>query len=161
MYVTDTQRVERLLLPHIMLGVLHSGVNDRQSPDCIRCNGHLVDASLVAVEGLTEKKRNSLIKRMIRLHDGLLEPYRKNGARVDKVGLITYYILKAVTDTGYMEIVADSAMDKAMAIMLPALTPSAQIERLDASAQRAARKLLTQMQEQGYFKGVVMEEDNG
>ncbi len=49
-----------------------------------------------------------------------------------------------------------SPMSRAMDLMLPALAPTAEIEKLNASAPKRARKALKTLQTLGYFEGMEM-----
>ena len=154
--MTDRQRVEALLLPQMMLGVFIAGVSDPEAPDAIACKADLVAASEDALHGVDDKTRSKLLRRMFRVHEAVTQPYRIEDARVDKMGLIVYYLLSAVIDSGYMVMADGSHMSKAMDVMLPALEPAANITKLDLSAQKAYRKLLYALQLDGYFQDVKM-----
>lgn len=155
-HMTDRQRVEALLLPQMMLGVFIAGVSDPEAPDAISCKANLVAASEDALQGLDDKTRSKLLRRMFRVHEAVTLPYRNEDARVDKMGLIVYYLLAAILDSGYMTLADGSHMSKALDVLLPALEPAANITKLDMSAQKAYRKLLHALQLEGYFPTVKM-----
>ena len=60
-----------------------------------------------------------------------------------------------MTDCDYLVLEDDSPMRKAMDLMLPALAPTAEIDELNASAKKGARKALKTLQAMGYFEGVI------
>lgn len=153
-YRSDRQRVEALLLPQFLLGVLLAGVNDPDHPDAIKAKGHLLAASREAFADLNEKKQRQIVNRAHRAHLEVMAPYEKQGARVDKIGLIVYFILKSITDCDFLMIHADSEMQKGVDLMLDALMPSAEIEPLLDSARKQSRKALEHLQRLGYYDRV-------
>jgi hypothetical protein len=153
--LTDRQRVEIMLPAQIMLGVLLCGANDREAEDFARARDALIEASDQVVHDLPAARRAQIIRRTHRLHLEATEPYRKDGARVDKMGLIAFYWLRELMEQEYLVLHQGSPMARALDIMVPALERAAAIERLDASAQKSARKFLLHLQGLGYYRGVA------
>ena len=98
--------------------------------------------------------RSKLIRRGHRAHEEVTAPYRKEGHRVDKVGLIIYWLLKSVTDCEYVVIGEASSLQKALDIIWPALEHAAQVDPLLASAKKQGKRLLEHLQRLGYYSGV-------
>ena len=153
-YRSDRQRVEAMLIPQMLLSVLLAGVNDLEHPDAVAAKHLLVEACDETVIGLLAQERSKIIRRMFRLHQEITGPYSKPGARVDKIGLIAYFLVKSITDREYMVVGADSALQKALDLMLPALEPAAGIGALLESARKQTRGVLDQLQSLGYYGGV-------
>lgn len=145
-----------MLPAQVMLSVMLAGVDDPNHPAAVETNKLLIDAADEPVKGLHPQERSKIIRRMFRVHQEVTEPYRKQNARVDKMGLIAFYWLKALTDSEFLVMYEGSAMGKAMELMLPALEHAAAQDALDSSAQKAARKFLAHLQELGYYAGVEM-----
>ena len=150
-----------MLLPHLMRGVVENGANDIHDPVFIVTRQLLALAESEAILGVPEKDCYKLSRRMLRAEQEVIGAYQKEGASVAKVGLILYYLLSAMTECDYLTLHPGSPMDQALEKILPALEPSANIVRLDQSAKKASRKVLKHFQTLGYFRGVLMEEDNG
>lgn len=152
--ITDRHRVELMLPAQMMLAVLIAGADAPNHPDAKEARACLKQASDEVVADLSDKQRASLARRVARVHLEITEEHRRIAARVDKVGLIAYYLIKAITDCDYLVIPDGSAMSRGLAYMLRALEPSANIERLDQSAQKASRKMLLHLQRLGYYERV-------
>ena len=153
-YLSDRQRIETLLLPIMCQSVVKSGAGDPSAPDAVACSNHFGKAIEEGVSGLDEKKKYSLLRRALRLHELVTAPYTKHGARVDKVGLMVFYVLKWATDAEYLILHDGSAMSQGLDILLPALEHAAEIEALSNSAKKAAGKMLAQLQREGFFQNV-------
>jgi len=134
-YRSDRQRVEALLIPQMFLGVLICGVNDPDHPDAKTCQERLIQASEEAFSDLREPERSKIIRRAHRTHLEVTAPYQREGHRVDKMGLIVFFLVKAITDCDYMIIGPESSLQRALDLMLPALEPSTEIGPLLDSAQ--------------------------
>lgn len=152
--MNDRQRVEIMLPAQIMLGVLLAGASDQECDDFKIAKEAFIEASDEAVRDLMPEKRASIIRRMFRVNLEVSAPYQKENARVDKMGLIAFYWLRALVDQDYLILHEGSAMQRGMDIMMPALEHAANIEKLDASAQKNARKFLAHLQRLGYYPGV-------
>jgi hypothetical protein len=151
--LTDRQRVEVMLPAQLMLGVLISGAN-KQDADYKRALAALIEACDDAVRDVPRDRRDRIARRMLRAHDEITAPFLKEGARADKVGLVVFYWLELLIDSDYLLLRAGGAMQCALDVLLPALEHAARIERLDASAQKSARKFLAHLQQLGYYHGV-------
>ena len=152
--LTDRQRVGLLLPVQVMLTVLVHGVDDPEHEDAKLCRELLVQASEEPLGDLPPDKKVKVMRRVLRLHDEVSRPYTKEGMRADKYGLIAYYWLKALTDADYLILGAESAFSKALDLFLPAIGHVTEIEKVDKSAQKNARKFLTHLQRLGYYTGV-------
>lgn len=68
-----------------------------------------------------------------------------------KIAAAVFYFLKDLTDSGYLELWEGSPVAEAAAIYIPAIEHVFAEDRLDASAQKAARRILGKLQERGYY----------
>ena len=153
-YRSDRQRVELHLLPMLMLGMVIAGVNDPDHPDAKECQKQLLAAAEEPFADLKEPLRSKLIRRGHRAHEEVTEPYRKQDARVDKIGLIFYWLLKAITDCEYIVIGEDCALQKGLDIIWPALEHAAEIDPMMISAKKQAKRVLEHLQRLGYYRTV-------
>jgi hypothetical protein len=154
--ITDRQRVELVLLPMMMLDVLLNGVDKPDHVDAKKANALLRAAAGEGLAGMMAKDQSKIMRRAKRTHQQVLQTYRRENAEVAKVGLLTFYLMQAVTDCDYLVLAPGSAMAAAMDLMIPALQPSAEIEKLNDSAKKAARKSLGFLQKLGLFEGVTV-----
>ena len=153
-YLNDRQRVELHLIPMLLLGVVIAGVNDPDHPDAKACQRLLLNAAEAPFQDMREPFRSKLIRRGHRAHEEVTLPYRKEGHRVDKIGLMLYWVMKAITDCEYVVIGEDSSLQKALDLIWPALEHAAQVDPLMASAKKQGRKMLESLQRLGYYSGV-------
>ena len=101
------------------------------------------------LEGLPNKLRLLLAKQIDRVHAYVMNEY--DDQRADKVGAAIYYFLKEITDTGYLELWEGSPVAEAAALFLPMIEHVFEIDALDESAQKQARRILSKLQERGYY----------
>lgn len=110
----------------------------------------LMQASLEPVDGLKRNVAMVLGKTIDRLHCQVMAEYDQT--RADKVAAAIYYFLKDLTDSGYLELWEGSAMAEAAAIYMPMIEHIFDEEKLDASAQKQAKRILKSLQEKGYYQ---------
>jgi hypothetical protein len=154
-YLSDRHRVELLLLPMIAQSVVKAGATHPGDPTVIQAVNHFAAAIQEVVAGVDDKKRYSLLRRASRLHNAAAQPHVEAKVRVDKVGLMLFYLLNWSVECGYLVLHDGTPMAKGLDLLLPALEHAANISKLDASAQKAAVKLLTTLQADGFFQGVT------
>jgi hypothetical protein len=153
--MTDRQRVEALFFPLLFKSIIKS-------------SSETTDGNAKAVEYLDEgmqevlriaddRKRAAIWRRVLRVHDAVLDPDRKGGIKLEKAGLIGFYLLQAVLSAGYLELEEGSRVAVAIGAVIEALGAAFLESRLDASAKKQARKMLEQLRGQGYFDGVTFE----
>ena len=158
-YVSDRQRVEALLFPQMLWAVVEAGVADKTLPDFQECQRLLREAMEEPLAGLDDKDRGKIVRRTGRVHLEITEPYRTEEVTLcDKISLIVYFLIKAVTDCDYLVIPLDSAIQRALDFYLPAIAHLTGEPALFASSRKHARKVLEQLQRHGYFGGVPFAE---
>lgn len=158
-YISDRQRVELMLLPMLAHGIVVAGANDPDGPEATEAKGHFQAAVLQAIEGLDLKKQGQLTRRTLKLSEDLTAEYRKVDARVDKVGLILFYILRWATESDYLVLHPGTPMSDGLDLLLPGLEHAANITKLDDSARKAAVKMLKRLHDESYFRGVTVTEE--
>lgn len=152
MFLTDRQRVEILLPVQMMLGVVLAGANEEN--DAFKeCVGHLLKACEEPVSDLLPSQQRKILNRVERLHREVSAPYTKDGAEVSKLGLIVFYWLQGLVDSGFFVFAAGSEVDQAVALFIPAIEHAAQVEAVDRSAQKQAGRMLEHLQSSGYYQG--------
>lgn len=152
-YISDTQRVEQILPAQFMLSVVLNGAVE-PDPETIRCMTLLRKAEREPILLLPVAKQNSLLRRGENAYVDASAAYSGDGRSVGKFGLVAYYWMRALVDSGYLYWPDDSPFQEAMELLLPCLVPHAEIEAIDRSAQRQAPKLHRALQKLGYYQRV-------
>jgi len=106
-------------------------------------------AALQPLEGLPNRLRLVVAKQIDRVHASVMDEYDQQ--RADKVATTIYYFLKEITDSGYLELWEGSPIAEAAALYLPMIEHVFEIEALDGSAQKQARRVLSKLQSKGYY----------
>lgn len=155
--MNDRQRVEAIFFPVFFQQVLRCGVNDKGSDDYRACMLQLQQAIDAALVGCDEKRVGNLMRRVIRVHNDVTEPYRRENVRVEKMGLMALYCLQMVLDADYLVLEEGSDLAEAINAIMRGLADAFKEEKLDASAQKQAGRMLSHLQQLGYFDGVRRE----
>jgi hypothetical protein len=150
-------RVEVALPARMMFAISHMavfgfapGCEEQGRKDLEKMRALLMHACLEPIEGLPRKMALVLGKQIDRLHNEVMAEYDQS--RADKVATAVYYLLKDLTDTGYLELWEGSAMAEAAAIYLPMIEHVFEEGRLDESAQKQARRIMQKLQSKGYYQ---------
>jgi hypothetical protein len=151
------ERVEIALPARMMFAVatmdvfaFDPGEEDTGRGQLERMKALLLEACHAPMEGLAPKIRSVVNSQIDRLHVQAMGEY--DGQRADKVAAAVFYFLKALTDSGYLELWEGSPVAQAAAIYTPAIEHVFGEGRLDASAQKAARRILDKLQARGYYR---------
>lgn len=107
-------------------------------------------ASIEPLQQLSGQAALVLSRQIDRVHAQVMEEYDKH--RADKVAAAIYYFLKELTDTGYLELWEGSPVAEAAALYLPMIEHVFEEVKLDASAQKQARRIIQKLQEKGYYQ---------
>lgn len=150
------ERIEAALPARMMFAVskmpvfgFEEGREDEGRRDLDRMSRLLMQACLEPIEGLPRNLAVILGKTIDRLHCQVMADYDKD--RADKISAAIYYFLKDLTDSGYLELWEGSPMAEAASIYLPMIEHVFDETKLDASAQKQARRILAKLQEKGYY----------
>lgn len=159
-YRSDRQIVESLLPVRLWAVVIAEGIDKPDGEDAQTLLSWLALAQQEIVAALPPKKAEAIVRRALRMVAAAKEPFVEANAAVAKFGLCVFYLLDCLRRNGRFGLDEESALDKATtAILAPegTVTEYANIEKVDASAQKQARHMLQTFQAEGYFKGVVWE----
>ncbi|MBS7588235.1 hypothetical protein [Ancylobacter defluvii] len=143
-----------------MMGVLFAGVpEDEQKTDPdFRCAVDLLrQAAREAVDDLSDRSARKVLERVRRVHHSIVAPYSGEGEDVGKFGLIAFYWIKDLVETGYFVFAEGSAIDRALTLYITAIEHKAAISKLDASARKQSRKMIRRLQATGYYAGLAMD----
>ena len=150
-------RIEAALPARMMFAIAHTaelgfspGYEEQGKKEIEKMRSLLMRACMEPVDGLPRKLALVLSKQIDRLHNEIMAEYDQ--ARADKIAAAIYYVLKELTDTGYLELWEGSAMAEAAAFYFPMIEHVFEEERLDESAQKQARRIMQKLQAKGYYQ---------
>lgn len=155
-YRSDRQIVQELLPVRLFAVVIAEGINDPNGDDARELLALLKQAQEEALAGLAPSKADAIVRRAKRAVDVAKKPFVDANAAVAKFGLVVFYLLDFLRQGGAFGLVDDSPLDTAVsAILAPegTITEFANIEKIDASAKKQARRMLAELQADGYFQG--------
>lgn len=175
MRLTDRQRVELGLPPFTLLNVLLAGAQVRKPPPrerptdpvakadyvyrinsyrtFMRCKRHFSDAYMETVRDMgMAAEMSKILRRIERAHSKIVLPFIEAEARVEKFGLVAFYLLQILVDEGWVIVGEDSHMQRGLDLLLPGLEHVADIDGVNKSAMKQARKAYERLQREGYYK---------
>jgi hypothetical protein len=159
-YRSDRQITQELLPVHLFATVIREGIDDPNGEDARQLMAWLSDAQEAVLDGVAPAKGTSLARRARRAVELVKKPFVQAEAPVAKFGLTVFYLLDCLRRNGVFGLVDGTPLDKtADALLSPdgTLTEFANIEKVDESAQKQARKMLETLQGDGYFRGIAWE----
>lgn len=153
--LTDRQASELLWPLASIMSVLRDGVEDKgpEYTETMRLLS-IAEAEVIALHGgpdggLKIKRR---VERMLRL---TLDLVIHNGAEVEKIGLIVFFVVQALVDGDCLVYNAGSAIDKSLMAFVESISHGADSEKVVRSAQKQAGKMLSILQSQGYYTSLL------
>lgn len=158
--LTDRQRVELAVPARLIFGL---AVSDCFAPEpdltpeqlaegqaqVARLRAHLVTACVEPIVDLAPRLQGKLARRIERTVEEIGRYF--DGQDNLKVALCLYYFLADLLEREILVLFEGSAMAEAMALLLPMMEHGFGRERLDASAQKQARRLLARLQAAGLY----------
>jgi hypothetical protein len=160
--LTDRQRVELAIPPRLVFGLVVAdcfGINPESDPDeaqaeldrnVARLKELLAVACAEPLDGLPAGKRSSVARRIERVTNTVAEEFDQQPAA--KIGMALYYFLEDLLQRGVIHLWDGSAFAETMQILMPMFEHGFAIERMDASAQKQARRMREQLQREGYYR---------
>ena len=160
--LTDRQAVELLLPTEAVRLVLRDGVAE-QDDDFRRCMELLGTAQreVLTARGGTLKDQTKIGRRTLRALGDAVQPHIRDGVSVGKVGLIVFFWIRALTDSGYLVFGEGSAIDRALQLFTGAIEHYADEPKVRASAEKQARRLLAALQARGLYQGCIYTAEKG
>lgn len=148
------------LMPIRLFGTVITHGADPEQTDVQQFMAIFRQAENDVVGSLTEKKKQAILRRSWRIHDEIIKPYQQAEIAVAKFGLIVFYVLDKLREQRLFTLVDGSPLDVALSAILDedgTLVQYANIKKIDDSAQKAARKMLSQLQANGLYLGATWE----
>jgi len=156
----DRQRVELIFLPMAMIDVIQNGEFDPETVEAKRAQSLFWLSVRTVLMDVERKRQAKLLRRAKRTHEAVLSAYQQEDASVAKVGLLVFYIVQAAAECDYLVLGPGSPFDEGMTLMVDALTEASEVEALNNSARKAARKALAKLHTLDLFLGVEIEDNS-
>ena len=157
-YRSDRHIVEALLPIRLLLSVVHHGVADRTNPEAEQMTAWLKTAEAEALAGRPVGEQVKLARRSWAAYDAVIKPYLADETSCAKFALIVFYLLAELHAQEIYLFAEGSAFDLAQAAIYSergSVVELANAPALDQSAQKQARRLLRELQGQGYFREAI------
>lgn len=152
--ITTHDVAERLALIRLANAVVFQGAEDVNAPDMRLLLAQLEEASEIELAQLPREKRETARRYAYKTAELILAPARDQGMHVGKFALGLFYAIRGLIDAGLYDIESNPAFEAAMSSIISeegTVTEFANIERLDKSAQKHARRIVTALNSLGYF----------
>lgn len=159
MYLSDRHRVEICLPAQMMLACAIVGIpkKDQETEDFKTFKQNLLQAGWEPVEDLDYKKQQNVLRRVVRLHQSIPDQViGDDHGNIPKLALVQFHLIRFIIEDGYLQYEEDGIFHRAVLTFMEALQHHAAEERFNASAIKAAKKLLRRLQSEGYYRGVVV-----
>lgn len=159
MYLSDRHRVEICLPAQMMLACAIAGISEenQQTDDFKSFKKDLIEAGWEPVEDLDPKKQGNVLRRVLRLHESIPKQIIGDDyGNIPKLALVQFHLIRFIIEDGYLQYEEDGIFHRAVLTFMEALQHHAAEERFNASAIKAAKKLLRRLQSEGYYRGVVV-----
>lgn len=156
-FKTDGEYIQDLLPIRMFSAIILHGIDDPHGPEAKQITAWLREAEADVLASALPNKVDSLKRRAWRLHDVILKPFQEEETAVAKFALIVFYVLDQVRKHGLLNFPEDGPLDKAISAVLAedgTVSEQANIEKVDNSAQKQARKLFAVIQAEGYYRGL-------
>lgn len=152
--LTDRQRVEAGIIPSLIYGICQPMADlqetDEQKDAHVRVCRAALRAMMDPIEDLEPRRAGQIVRRTERLYCALADTLE--GTSNAQALMAIYYLLEGLLQEERLTIYADTEFGQALETYMDALQPFFEQHRLDAAAQKRARKMRTVMQQEGYFK---------
>lgn len=151
---TSHHVAERLILIKFTWAVIWHGAADREEDDIKAVLAQLDIASEAELEVLPKEKRASAERHAKRATNALLEPFIDQGMSCAKAGLIAFHAIQELVLDGVYDIDANPAFDQALIALTNekgTVVEVHNIDGIDRSAQKHAKRMIGHMQRLGYF----------
>ena len=156
--LNDRQRIE-LALPAYLLFALSKlpgaftpadpTLADRAQADISELRENLRTACLEPLADLTMRKQQAIVRRLDRVAKDIVAGWANQSAL--SLALTHWYFLKDLLDREVLILWQDSAMDRAVHVLLPMFEHGFDERKRDAGAQEQAGRLLARLRAEGLY----------
>jgi len=146
--LTDRQRTEMVIPPLLMrVGFIAAITDDNR--DNTEVDNALIDSINEPLYSLCPTQRQKVMRRAQRMVNEIINEYENSA--IFKVMLMTYFIVKRLTDSGTMELYEGSKFAEALEAIADGLYKCPECADIEPSARKHADKVLIKLQQQGYY----------
>lgn len=154
-YFNERRVVEAVILPLSFVPVISGGIHD----DCAEDRDATVKLLKEAMDECLPEMDHKTYQRVFRrareaVYEGFLKRSENAETLAVKAGLALYYFLDNMLQQNAYEIAEGSKFDQALAMILPAMQEWIVVVKLDQSAFKEGKRMLSRLQELGYYKDV-------
>jgi hypothetical protein len=149
--LTDRQRVEIAIPARLVFGVVAAKCfSDPDAEVVKRLEDLLVQACVEPIADLPEQKGIQVARRIERTTDAIAKDFDDQPAV--KIAMALYYFLQDLLEREVLVLWEGSAFAEAMQILMPMFEHGFEVQRIDASAQKQARRLRERLEREGYYR---------
>jgi len=152
--MNDRQRVEASIIPFLVFGICKPMEDLQETEDQKAKHKQITDAAFHAIAepafDLELKRAGQIYRRAEREYLALANILE--GTSNAQAMMAVYYLLEELLQEERLTIFDDSNFGKALQVYMDALQPHFDQEKLDAAAQKRARKMREALRKEGYFR---------
>lgn len=154
-YVNERRVVEAVILPLSFIPVVSGGVGDHDSKERERVVILLKRAMDECIPTMDHKTYQRVFRRAREaVYEGFLKRAENAETLAVKAGLALYYFIDNMMQQNAYAIADDSKFKEALDSILPALEAVLHLQKLDQSAFKEGKRMLTRLQALGYYTDV-------
>lgn len=152
--MNDRQRVEASIIPFLIFGICKPMEDLQETDDQKEKHRKIVEASFSAIiepaADLDDRRAGQIYRRAEREYLALANVLE--GTSNAQAMMSVYYLLEELLQEERLTIYEDSYFGESLNVYMDAIQHYFELEKLDAAAQKRARKLRETLKKNGYFK---------
>lgn len=152
--MNDRQRVEASIIPFLIFGICKPMEDLQETDDQKEKHRKIVEASFSAIvepaSDLDDRRAGQIYRRAEREYLALANVLE--GTSNAQAMMSVYYLLEELLQEERLTIYEDSYFGESLNVYMDAIQHYFELEKLDAAAQKRARKLRETLKKNGYFK---------
>jgi hypothetical protein len=156
--LSDRRRVELAIPARLLFGITGNCIGasvDKGKPETEadrQVMTWLEEACTEPLTGLPPEHKEKVARRIERAYRHVVQPWLDSNKNTASVFLTVLYWLQGMLDEGRLELIAGSAADKAITVILATLEDHADLwAEVEKSARKQAPKLTQSLQVMGYY----------
>lgn len=154
-YFNERRVVEAVILPLSFIPVIAGGVGNHETVERDKVIALLKAGMDECLPTMDHKTYQRVFKRAREaVYEGFLKRAENAETLAVKAGLALYYFIDNMMRQGAYDIAEGSKFEQAMDEILPALEDVLHLHKLDQSAYKEGRRMLTRLHELGYYTDV-------
>lgn len=146
--LTDKQRTE-MVIPALLMRAGFIAAITPDNRDNTEVDNALLDSINEPLNSLCPTQRQKVLRRSQRIVNEIINEYEDSA--IFKIMLMTYFIVKRLTDSGIMELYEGSKFAEALEAIADGLYKCPECADIEPSARKHADKVLHRLHQQGYY----------